>query len=311
LSYNRPPAPLVKLLRNTVLTVLLATSLDVFAETKLIVLGSGTPNPDPNRTGSAYAVLVNDQAYLVDFGPGVVRSASSLSPTWGGEFEELEAKNLEYAFLTHIHSDHSAGLSDLILTPWVLGRERPLKLFGPPQLAKMAEHIKIAYEDDINYRINGSQPSNPEGYKTLFIQNKEGIVFKDSNVTVRAFKVNHGELIDSYGYTFITDDKKIVFSGDTAISDTLIKEARDADILIHEVFSEEGFQKKTKNWKTYHKAHHTSSVEVGLIANEAKPKKLVLSHILFWGASKGSILKDVRLNFTGETILAEDLMVID
>ena len=126
MSYNRPPAPLVKLLRNTVLTVLLATSLDVFAETKLIVLGSGTPNPDPNRTGSAYAVLVNDQAYLVDFGPGVVRSASSLSPTWGGEFEELEAKNLEYAFLTHIHSDHSAGLSDLILTPWVLGRERPL-----------------------------------------------------------------------------------------------------------------------------------------------------------------------------------------
>ena len=301
----------MRLLNNIVLIVFLIISIDLFAETKIVVLGSGTPNPDPKRTGSAYAVLVNGQAYLVDFGPGIVRSASYLSPTWGGEFEELEVKNLEYAFLTHIHSDHSAGLSDLILTPWVLGREKPLKLFGPPQLAKMAAHILIAYEDDINYRINGSQPSNPEGYKTQFVENKEGVIFKDSNVTVRAFKVNHGKLTNSYGYSFITNDKKIVFSGDTAISDILIEEAKGADVLIHEVFSEEGFQKKTKDWQIYHKAHHTSSIEVGLIANKVKPKKLVLSHILFWGASKESILEDVRLNFKGETILAEDQMVIN
>ena len=311
MSHSHLLAPLIRLLRNTTLIVFSLIAIDLFAETKVVVLGSGTPNPDPTRGGSAYAVLVNDQAYLVDFGPGIVRSASSLSPTWGGEFEELEVKNLEYAFLTHIHSDHSAGLSDLILTPWVLGRERPLKLFGPPQLAKMAANILIAYEDDINYRINGSQPSNPEGYKTLFNENKEGIVFKDLNVTVRAFRVNHGELADSYGYSFITDDKKIVFSGDTAISDVLIEEARGADVLVHEVFSEEGFQKKTEDWKTYHKEHHTSSIEVGLIANMVKPKKLVLSHILFWGASKESILEDVRLNFKGETILAEDQMVIN
>jgi len=276
----------------------------------LVVLGSGTPNPDPNRTGSAYAVLVNNQAYLVDFGPGVVRSASSLSPTWGGKFEELEVKNLEYAFLTHIHSDHSAGLSDLILTPWVLGRNVPLKLFGPPALEKMADHVLAAYEDDINYRINGSQPSNPEGYKIIFLENKEGVIFKDLNVTVRAFRVNHGNLKDSYGYSFITRDKKIVFSGDTTLSEVLIKESNSADILVHEVYSEEGFKQKTKDWQIYHKAHHTSSVEVGLIANRVKPQKLVLSHVLFWGADKESILKDVSLNFKGETILAEDQMVI-
>ena len=91
----------------------------------------------------------------------------------------------------------------------------------------------------------------------------------------------------------------------------MIEEAKGADVLIHEVFSEEGFQKKTDDWKIYHKAHHTSSLEVGLIANMVKPKKLVLSHILFWGASKESILEDVKLNFKGETILAEDRMVIN
>jgi len=174
----------------------------------------------------------------------------------------------------------------------------------------MAEHIKIAYKDDINYRINGTQPSNKLGYKTLFTEVKDGFIFKDLNLTVKAFRTNHGDLQNSFGYIFRTKDKKIVFSGDTAFSNILIKEAKGADILIHEVFSEEGFQKKSKDWQIYHKAHHTSSVDVGIIANKVKPKKLVLSHILFWGFDKESILKDVRLNYNGETIIAEDKMVI-
>jgi len=239
-----------------------------------------------------------------------VRSASSFSPSWGGEYPELEIENIEHAFLTHIHSDHSSGLSDLILTPWVLGRKNALKLYGPPALENMAEHIKAAYIEDINYRINGSQPSNNLGYKTLFTEVKEGFEFKDPNVTVRAFRVNHGELKNSFGYVFQTKDKKIVFSGDTAYSEILIKEAKGADLLIHEVYSEEGFKKKSKEWQIYHKAHHTSSVDVGVIADKAKPKKLVLSHILFWGSNEDSILKDIKLNYSGETIIAEDGMVI-
>mgnify|MGYP001422365163 CR=1 FL=1 len=103
---------------------------------------------------------------------------------------------------------------------------------------------------------------------------------------------------------------KIVFSGDTAFSYKLIEEAKGADILIHEVYSEEGFKKKSKDWQIYHKAHHTSSVDVGIIANKVNPKKLVLSHILFWGFDEESILKDVSLNYNGETIIAEDKMVI-
>ena len=74
--------------------LLLVPSL--YGETKLIVLGSLTPNPDPYRAGSAYAVVVNETAYLVDFGPGVVRRAESLSPPWGGKVEDMTVKNLEY-----------------------------------------------------------------------------------------------------------------------------------------------------------------------------------------------------------------------
>ena len=72
---------------------------------------SGTPNPDPERYGSSYAVVVNDSAYLVDFGPGVMRRASAMSPSYGGQFVQLEIANIKHAFLTHIHSDHSGGLA--------------------------------------------------------------------------------------------------------------------------------------------------------------------------------------------------------
>ena len=293
------------------LFLLIFLSLSLISETKLIILGSGTPNPNPERSGSAYAVVTNGQAYLVDFGPGVVRRASALSPSWGGKFQEMEIENLQYAFLTHLHSDHSAGLSDLILSPWVLGRENSLKLFGPRGLKNMARNITKAYKEDIDYRINGSQPSNSEGFKTSVTEISEGIIFEDENVSVEAFLNNHGGFKNSFGFIFRTQDKKIVFSGDTAYSEKLIEVSSKADILVHEVYSEKGFLEKTKDWQIYHKAHHTSAVDVGKIASLSQPKKLILSHILFWGNTESSILQEVRGNYDGEVVIAEDLMVIE
>ena len=283
----------------------------LFADTKLLILGSGTPNPNPERSGSAYAIIANDESYLIDFGPGVIRRASAFSPTWGGEFEAMEIENLKYAFLTHLHSDHSAGLADLILSPWVLERNEPLNLFGPKGLKEMAEKISEAYSVDIDYRINGSQPSNLEGYKTKVREISEGIIYRDKNIIVEAFENNHGDFKNSFGFVFTTHDKKIVFSGDTAYSEKVIEKAKGADVLVHEVYSEKGFKEKTKDWQVYHKAHHTSAPDVGYIASLSKPKKVVLSHILFWGNTEESIIEEVKSNYDGEVIIAEDLMIIE
>ncbi len=300
------------MVKALVLYFVFLTSLSLLSDTKVIVLGSGTPNPNPERYGSSYAVVVDDKAYIVDFGPGSVRRMAEMSPTWGGTFKQLELQNISIAFLTHIHSDHSVGLSDLILTPWVMGRETELLLFGPPGLKKMAEYITKAYEDDINYRLFGSQPANNRGYKTNVTEiNKEGSIYKDDKVEVIAFTNNHGDFTNSFGFLFITSDKRILFSGDTAISDNLIKYATDLDILIHEVYSSETFKNKTPDWQKYHDEHHTSSIDLGILANKVKPKKLVLSHILFWGASEDSLMNDIEKNFNGEAIIAYDLLVID
>ena len=151
---------------NFLLLSIFFFSIYSLADTKLIILGSGTPNPDPDRYGSGYAVVVNQSAYIIDFGPGIVRRISAMSPPWGGKFPSMELKNIDIAFLTHIHSDHSGALSDLILTPWIMGRSKPLNLYGPKGLKDMSKNIIEAYREDINYRLYGSQPANKYGYTT-------------------------------------------------------------------------------------------------------------------------------------------------
>ena len=295
-----------------VLTLLPSTSFAELAPsdiTQVVMLGTGTPNPDPERSGPAVAIVVNDTPYLVDFGPGVVRRASAMSPSYGGPMPALEIKNLRYAFLTHLHSDHSAGLSDLILTPWVLERAQPLELYGPDGIEEMAAHVLEAYRADIDYRVNGLEPANNEGWRVNTHPVEEGVVFEDDNVKVEAFRVRHGTWKDAFGYRFTTPDRVIVISGDAAPDENLERYAKGADILIHEVYSVEGFGRRDPFWQKYHSSNHSSAHELGEIAERARPGLLILYHILFWGATEETVLREVRERYSGDVVLANDLDV--
>lgn len=291
--------------------LLLLISLNIFPSTHFFVLGSGTPNPNPERMGSAYLVLANDTPYLFDFGSGVVRRVAALSSEWGGNFSKLDVTQLEYAFLSHIHSDHTLGLADLIITPWIMGRDKPLKIFGPEAAKDMADHIIKAYQPDIDYRIYGTQPQNDKGYKAIFTSIEEGMIYEDKNIMVTAFLNDHGDLAESYGFLIQTGDKTILISGDTGPSANLLRFGNEVDILVHEVYSQAGFEKKEPDWKIYHKAHHTSPSELAKIAKKLNPKTLVLSHILFWGSSESEILEEIMKDYDGKVILADDLIEIN
>ena len=293
------------------LLLLLSFSLNIFPSTHFFVLGSGTPNPNPERMGSAYLVLANDTPYLFDFGSGVVRRVAALSSEWGGNFSKLDVTQLEYAFLSHIHSDHTLGLADLIITPWIMGRDKPLKIFGPEAAKDMADHIIKAYQPDIDYRIYGTQPQNDKGYKAIFTSIEEGVIYEDKNIMVTAFLNDHGDLAESYGFLIQTGDKTILISGDTGPSANLLRFGNEVDILVHEVYSQAGFEKKEPDWKIYHKAHHTSPSELAKIAKKLNPKTLVLSHILFWGSSESEILEEIMKDYDGKVILADDLIEIN
>ncbi|PYT02247.1 MAG: MBL fold metallo-hydrolase, partial [Acidobacteria bacterium] len=169
--------------------------------TQIVLLDTGTPNADPARSGPSVAIVVNDTPYLVDFGPGVVRRASA---AFQKGVKGLAVKNLSRAFVTHLHSDHTVGYPDLIFMPWVLDRKEPLQVFGPKGIKPMTAHILKAYREDINIRLNGGEPSNKTGYKVIAHDLKPGVVYRDENVTVKAFLVNHGSWREAYGFRFET-----------------------------------------------------------------------------------------------------------
>ena len=278
-------------------------------QTQLILLGTGTPNADPERSGPSLAIVVGSNSYIVDFGPGVVRRASALSKQWGGKIEALNANNLKLAFLTHLHSDHTAGYADLILTPWVLGRNIPLEVYGPKGLTQMTEDLLEAYRSDISYRLDGLEPANALGWQVNTHEITEGVVFQDDLIEVTAFKINHGSWDNAFGYRFVTTDKTIVISGDTRPSQNLIRYSEGADILVHEVYSQAGFDKKTEVWKKYHASHHTSTFELGEIAKKTKPGLLVLHHILFWGANEEELLDEISQIYDGLVSVGSDMMI--
>jgi ribonuclease BN (tRNA processing enzyme) len=129
--------------------------------TRVILLGTGTPIPDPDRSGPATVIVVDDHAYLVDFGPGVVRRAELAALK--NHVPAVEPGNLKVAFATHLHSDHTAGYSDLILSGWTSGRNVPLQVYGPSGMQSMTEHILQAYRVDIETRTNPDGPMGDAG----------------------------------------------------------------------------------------------------------------------------------------------------
>lgn len=279
---------------------------NVGAATQVVLLGTGTPNADPDRSGPAVAIVVNDTPYLVDFGPGVVRRASA---AFRKGIKGLAIKNLGLAFVTHLHSDHTAGYPDLILTPWVLERKEPLKVYGPRGINAMTSQILRAYREDIAIRLSGGEPSNKTGYRVITHEIKPGVVYKDENVTVKAFLVSHGSWAEAYGFRFETPDRVIVVSGDCRPSPSVIQNCNGCDVLIHEVYSKSGFATRTPDWQKYHSRYHTSSVELAELASKARPGLLVLYHQLFWGATEDDLLKEVRAGYTGKVVSGHDLDV--
>ena len=276
------------------------------ARTQVVLLGTGTPNAEPDRAGPALAVVVNGEAYLVDCGPGIVRRAAAANRAG---VDALAVEKLTRVFITHLHSDHTLGYPDLIFTPWVLGREVALEAYGPPGLAEMTDHIVNAYRQDIRIRSDGLEPANTTGYQVRAHEITAGLIYEDGSVRVTAFPVRHGSWRHAYGFRFETADRTIVVSGDTAPCASLIEQAKGCDVLIHEVYSQAGFERRPPEWQEYHRRSHTSTVELADIAQQVQPKLLVLTHQLFWASSPEELLGEIKRTYDGDVRSGNDLDV--
>jgi ribonuclease BN (tRNA processing enzyme) len=286
--------------------------------TQVVMLGTGTPGPDPDRSGPATAIVVNGTPYLVDFGPGVVRRAKAA--VIERDVKALEPINLRVAFATHLHSDHTVGYPDLILTPWVIGRKVPLEVYGPKGIKAMTQHILAAYDEDIKARTrpDGNQHGFPQGSWVNVHEITTGVVYKDANVTVTAFPTKHA--LESYGYRFDTPDRSIVITGDTAPTQATVDACNGCDILIHEVNTLTAVAARPPSFQAFAARYHTSTEQLAELASKAKPGLLVLYHASIVvrpgvqpnfpaNSSVEELLKEMQSRYAAKVVVARDLDV--
>jgi ribonuclease BN (tRNA processing enzyme) len=305
-----------KILRGSVALVALLLNAPAYAQqTHVVLLGTGTPPADPDRSGAATAIVVNDTPYLVDFGAGVVRRAKSAVVDRG--IAALDPVKLRVVFVTHLHSDHTVGYPDLILTPWVLGRRVPLEVYGPSGIAHMTEHVMEAYREDFAARQRDRKlytvGAFPEGHAVNAREIEAGVVYKDENVTVTAFATKH--TLESYGYRFDTRDRSIVISGDTNPTQATIDACRGCDVLIHEVLTHDWLSRRP-DFHAYAAVHHTTTSQLVELANKAKPGLLVLYHASLSlrpavdseRSPPAVVLKEMS-GYTGRVVVGRDLDV--
>lgn len=284
--------------------------------TQIVMLGTGNPPADPDRSGPATAIVVNGTAYLIDMGAGIVRRAKSAAVDKG--VAGLDPVKLRVVFVTHLHSDHVVGYPDLWLTPWILGRRVPLEVYGPTGLSAMTRHLIEAYRADFEERLTarklyGGRLAIPEGHGINAHEISAGLVYQDANVTVTAFRTNHG--IPSFGYRFDTADRSIVISGDTTPTQATIDACHGCDILIHEVLTQDWLAKRP-DFVRYAADHHTTTTQLVNLATKAKPRLLILYHgsishrpnVDSERSSPATLLREMA-PYAGQVVVARDLDV--
>jgi ribonuclease BN (tRNA processing enzyme) len=271
--------------------------------TTVVFLGTGNPRPDPAAMGPATAIVVGTRTFLFDAGVGVTRRFIAA---------KLPLSSIAAVFFTHLHSDHTLGYPDVILTTWVQGRHTPLKVYGPHGLLGMTNAIYEAWKEDIDVRTHGLERLPPGGYRVDVHEISPGVVFDSGGVRITALPVLHGSWKESFGYRIDTPDRSIVISGDTRPAPSIERAAAGVDMLIHEVHPESATTRPTPNaasdWGQYLREFHTSDVELGKLAASAKPKMLVLYHFGAHGVADDEVIANIRAQgYTGRIVVAKDL----
>ncbi len=276
--------------------------------TVVVLLGTGTPYPDPRAGGPATAVVVGSRVFLFDAGVGVMRAMNAAGLRIRGPEPLVEA-----AFITHLHSDHTLGLPDLMLTSWVMWRRYPIRLVGPRGLAHMVDRIGDAWREDIRIRGEFLEREWPYGWRVAVREIDSGQVAYDSaGVRITAVPVLHGDWPSAFAYRVDTPDRHILISGDLRPSPAFEAAARGLDVLLSEVYPAARAATEPRQggeqWPAYLRAYHISDHELGAVASRAQPRVLVLYHVVRLGASDEEILAGIRAGgYRGRVVFGRDL----
>lgn len=275
-------------------------------ELTVITLGTGTPIPDLVRAGPSNAIIYKRSCILVDCG----RWASRRIIEAGISFNQIEG-----LIITHLHQDHINAWPTIWMDSLFTRRTKPWKIWGPEGTEEVINAIKIFNRSDIADRQAAN--INIEGLTTEVHELKDETSWEIGEIKITAVPVKHVPTMSCFGFRFDTPDKCILLSSDTTKDDKLIKlgKQKAVDVLVHEVLLDDVIRFAVKNkfllgnesTADFIINGHTTIPQVIEIANEIKPKKLVLTHIMPTIASTDYIENAIKERFDGMVICANDL----
>lgn len=276
---------------NESTTVKVEAAKELLNKDKITIVLTGTGSPLPSESiQNSTAIFVNGQFLLFDSGDGVAMAMEKL---------HLPVAEINAVFITHFHSDHFADLGEVIDRSWLLGRQKPLTVYGPKGTSDLVNGFLKSYQLEYYYRTKhhgeAVMPSQWKGAKANeFNPKSDGsskIIYEKDGVVVHGFFVNHEPVEPAVGYRVEYKGKSIVISGDTANSEFLKKQSIGVDYLISEVMNKSMIAKVEKAYEWIDnprlskimediQLYHIDATELGNLAETAKVKTLVLTHMI-------------------------------
>lgn len=271
-----------------------------------VLLGTGCPNCDPLRLGPSNLVRHGEHAFLVDCGSGVTqRLVQAGTP----------GRDIEALLLTHLHSDHTVDLLQLIMSSWHQARPKPQRIYGPKGTKRFVDGLMAFWQPEFEQRIAHERRPSTVALQVEVEEIEDGEIIRHDDMVVRAVRVEHSPIRNAFGFVFEAEGRKLAFSGDTAYCPALIEAARGADALVHECFIHREMEiipgVRTREGTDAVASYHTLSSEVGKVAREAGAKCLVLNHFVPTRFDRAALLAEVRRDYDGPIVIGEDLLAID
>jgi ribonuclease BN (tRNA processing enzyme) len=294
------------------------------AASKLITLGTrGGPLPTGDRAQSSNLLVVNGALYLIDAGDGVTRRIVQS----GNDFRKVGK-----IFITHPHSDHTAGLATLMVSQWEYQRAEPTDIYGGGVEALVKGALAyLTPNAEIRWAEGKKRPMDAtfHGHDVA-----AGVIYRDANIVVTAAENTHFNFqpgtppygkYTSFSYRVETPDRTFLFTGDTGPSEAVTALAKGADVLVTEVTSIDdvigvfkrtgAWQAKTedeqKGWIRHMEQEHVSPKDVAEMAAKAGIKTIVMTHLgpsVHPDDDYQRFADEAKKHFSGRVVVAKDLM---
>jgi len=275
--------------------------------TSVTITGSGTPIPDANRAGPGALVRHDDLTIQFDVGRGTVQRLTG-ADVW--------IPDLSAVFVTHHHSDHLTGLTDLVLTYWNMDRtdaRPPLPIVAPVGPAgKYVKTLLDGWDDDIDVRANHAGRSTRPAFDLIEFDVPDSVteVWRHGQAVVSVGQVRHEPCPSSVGYRVDTPDGSVAITGDTRVCDEVAELAAGVDVLVYEAMRFSFFD-DLPPYRHHVKDYHADTHLIGEQAAALGVPKLILTHLIpspVNDIDRQMFVDEVRSGgYLGEIVVADDL----